>query len=88
LRVRRDHGQRGHGQRDHQSCNQHKPRTAAVYASHLHLLQRSKSSAARLPQPKTLLYPAGAEWSQPARVLHAEKQKIRQGLHLQWLDAA
>jgi hypothetical protein len=47
-----------------------------------------KSSAARLPQPKTLLYPAGADWSQPARAIRAKKQKISQGQPLPWLDAA
>ena len=63
LRARRDHEERGHGQRDTQSSNQPKPRTAAKNASHVHLLQRSKSTVARLPRPKSLLYPAEAQWS-------------------------
>jgi hypothetical protein len=39
LRSSGCHGQRGHQECDTQSCNQLKPQTAAVYASHVYLLQ-------------------------------------------------
>ncbi len=45
LRARRSHRQHEHCQRHTQSCNQLKPQTAAVHASHVHLLQISRRIA-------------------------------------------
>ena len=44
-RALRGYSQRGHHQCDTQSCNQLKPRIAAENASHVHLLQNSKSDS-------------------------------------------
>ena len=44
TRTLRSQRQRGHRQRDAKSCNQLKPQTAAVNASHVHLLQISRKN--------------------------------------------
>ena len=49
--------------RHSQSCNQTKPQTAAVHASHVHLLQFSRKIAYRLLlERRNLLYPARVRW--------------------------
>jgi len=72
LRARRRHRQREHCQRHTQPCNQLKPQTAAVHASHVHLLQISRRIARcqiayhPLPKRRRLLYLAQVRWGQPA----------------------